>query len=289
MGINIGKVKNLYSAVLKDTNFIKLGNSSGPIFENKFLKWRTIHPEKLEKSLLESQKISNCYDEAVRHSLISSNNGRQRLLQRIETIKDANGTPIYRVSLNINGENKIFQVNTKDYIKYRDIFERYGEEIPTSSASKEPRLSIILNIAINKMLKNHPEQKPFISRLWSKVLSRQKCEFNKPSNAYKWYTGISPISIGETSMAQTLKSQRDKVIALLKRLGQRSSTDYSFTALSGFVKQPDGHMWHCYPVTNVNLGEQTITLLEKRSLTEMRYSFDEFISNFKAIVGILWQ
>lgn len=259
---------------------------------NKLIRWRAITPEDLQKTLVQPQKISNCYDEAVRHSLIRSTEGEKALLKRIETQKDADGVPIYRVILNINGQNKIYEVNAEDYSKFKYIFERYGEALPTPSAPKEPRLSIVLNIAISKMIKRHPTQKPLVSRLYTDTLfctKNRKCEFNKPSNAYKWYTGISPIAIGETSFAQSLKSQRDKVLAILKRLGQMSPKDYSFTALSGFIKQADGHMWHCYPITDVNLSEQSVTLLEKRSLSAMKYSFDEFISNFKAITGIFWK
>ncbi|MCM1266074.1 MAG: hypothetical protein NC200_07735, partial [Candidatus Gastranaerophilales bacterium] len=138
------------------------------------------------------------------------------------------------------------------------------------------------------MIKSNPSQKPLISRLGRFGITRP-CEFNKPSNAFKWFTGQTPISIGEDSLHLTMKNSRDKVLEILEKLGNLSPKDYSFIALSGIV--PSRHnankKFHCLTVTNVDNQKETLDIVNKRTNLTINITFNDLIEKFKGFVGMI--
>ena len=135
-----------------------------------------------------------------------------------------------------------------------------------------------------KMIKNNPEQKPLITRLYKfPLITNLSCERNKPSNTFKWLTGRNPVSIGETEINLSLKKYAEDVRKLLKSFNCQKDC---FVVMSGFKKVGDIDTWHCLPVIKTDSKQETVTLLNKRDNKLKTYTFEELINNFKAVVGI---
>ena len=113
------------------------------------------------------------------------------------------------------------------------------------------------------------------------------CELNRPSRAFEWLTGISPLSIGE-SIFGNLKENRADVENLLNELSETPKDEYSFVVLTG-AKKPNkvSLSWHCMPVMQVS-SDKTVYLCDRHTGVEQKFTFDEIINHFKGIIGIRW-
>ena len=256
----------------------------------KDIKWRSITDAELEALKQERQVISNCYEESVRYSLINSLEGRKLLRKRIKVENRKTAEPAYKISLNINGKNENYRSSMVDYYGkyasiYRDYFDTPLDFINSAKRSTSPSLGI--NIAISKMIRRHPSQKPLISRLYMfPLISNRLCEHNKPSNAFKWFTGKNPIEIGETTLSLTLKNKEKEVRELLNNINPLVD---SFVCILGSKKIKGIDKWHCLPIIGVNKETQTLDIINKRNNNVSTFTFDEFIGKFKAIVGIKYE
>ncbi len=258
----------------------------------KNIKWRNLTDAELDRSMSDKQMIANCYDEATRYALLASEKGRTTLKKRFKIEKNAQFDPAYKLKLNVNGKEEIYKATKQDY--FGREFSTYKEYSPnpiglSSFNYEDSRLSLGVNIAINKLISKHPSLKPIISRLYMFPIIRNKnCEYNKPSNAFKWFTGKTPISYGEDIKSLTLKKYETDVLNLLKELGNKNPKEYSFVAVTGSLKVSKLDKWHTMPIIGINPTNKTIQLLEKRTNTKYDITFKEFIEKFKAICGIKW-
>ena len=259
----------------------------------KNIKWRSLTDEEFERSLKDYQVIANCFEDATRYALIKSNKGRELLRKRFKIQKNASIDPAYKIQLSANDKKKeIYKATPLDY--YGGYFKLYREysDSPDGLASfdySDSKLGLGVNIAVSKFVNKHPLMKPVLSRLYMfPAIVNRNCEYNKPSNAFKWFTGINPISIGENSINLNLRKNKKDVFDIFNKLGNLKSTDYSFVAVTGLRKIKDISSWHTVPINSVNLSDRTIEIINKRTNKITKISFDEFINNFKAIVGIKW-
>ena len=265
-----------------------------PLISNhsKNIKWRSLTDKELDATMQNPQMIANCFDEATRYSLLSSTKGRDLLKKRIKIEKGAMTDQTYKIRFNVDGKDETYRTTKADYWgKYYGLNKDYnGCKKEFIAPDKPISLNLGVSIAISKMVSRHPSQKPLISRLYGQpMFVNRNCEFNRPSNAFKWLTGIEPTNIGEKSIKLTLKSQKKEALQTLNELGNASSKDYSFVALSGHKKTHGIPTWHCLPVIDVNNKNKTVTILNKRTNKQVVMSFDKMIDSFKALVGINWK
>ena len=258
----------------------------------KNIKWRSLSKSELERAMSDKQIIANCYDEATRYALLASEKGREILSKRIKIEKDAITNPAYKIKLNMNGKEKSYRATKLDYFgNHISLFRDFSSNpltLPSFDYSNS-RLSLGVSIAIRKMVRNNPLMKPFLSRLFMfPIIVNRACEYNKPSNAFKWFTGQKPISYGEDSLKLNLKSQKKEVLELLNSFGKKTSKDYSFVAVTGINKVKGISSWHTLPILSVDSDKQVVKVLNKRTNFKTNIPFDLFINKFKAIVGIHW-
>ena len=253
----------------------------------KNIKWRKLTDKELDLSMNQYQVIANCYDEAVRFSLLNTKQGREMIKSRIKIERDAVIDPSYKTKLNIKGKEEVYRATKADYYGKGICADIYNNYRYADGYIRPPRLSIGVSCAIQKMINKHPSMKPFSSKIYMLGLIKNRaCEFNKPSNAFRWFTGKEPIAIGEKGINISLKKHKDEVKTLLQELSETSCDDYSFVAVSGYKKYKDIHRWHCLPIIGINKETQELKLLDKHDFSETDVPFDEFIKNFKAIVGV---
>lgn len=260
---------------------------------HKGIKWRPITREELKESRRENQLASNCYDEAVRFALISSDKGFEEISKRIKIQKNATVYQAYKFILNINGQERTFVSTEDNYTKlYKDLTSFYyfkGKKDPSAFFKPhKPRLSLAANIAIDKMLLDNPEQKPLITWLYPFPFFHYRFELNKPSNAFRWYTGKTPIIINETTLKNNLKSNRKEIVELFDKLGEISPKDYSFVAMSGFNWNKRILNWHCLPIIGIDKQNKQVHLADQRNLQKIKMTYDEFITKMKAVIGFNW-
>jgi len=231
----------------------------------KHHKWRKLTNAELDSLMAEKQIVSNCYDVAVRYSLLNSNKGREFLKKNLKVSKNLNDINACKITFNIKNQKK-------SYKTISDGSKTLGEMITST---------------VGKMIKNNPLQKPWISRLGRFGFSKSY-EFNKPSNAFHWYTGKQTISIGENDLNLSLKKRKEDVINLLNKLSDQSPKDYSFVAISSWQKNKlnGKKIFHCLPIIGVNKDKKTLQIINKRTDEIINVKFEDFIHKFKAIVGI---
>lgn len=259
---------------------------------NKNIKWRSLTNEELDRAMKDPQMIANCYDEATRYALLASEKGRDFIRKRIKIEKDGCLDPAYKTKLNINGKEEVYRATKLDYYSSsRDLYCDYSldEHGLRSFNYENSRVGLGVSIAIKKMVAKHPFMKPFLSRMYMfPIIKNRNCEYNKPSNAFKWFTGKTPISYGEDMTSFSLKKHKDNVLDLLNDLGKSDTKDYSFVAVTGSKEIKDISSWHTLPIVNVNLKNRQVTVLNKRTHEKIDVGFDDFVNKFKAIVGIKW-
>ena len=258
----------------------------------KSIKWRSLSDPELNQAMKDPQIIANCFDEATRYALLASEKGRELLKNRIKIQKGENILPAYKLKLNVNGKDEVYKSTKIDYFSsssdlYNDYYNisRGGLNFENSKV----RLSLGVNIAVCKLVKKHPSMKPFLSRLYMfPIIVNRACEYNKPSNAFKWFTGKTPISYGEEITSLSLKKHKKQVLYLLNDLGNKESKDYSFVAVTGCKKIKEISSWHTLPIISVDSKNKTLKILDKRTNNMTNISFDDFINSFKSIIGIKW-
>ncbi len=259
----------------------------------KNIKWRSLTDEEIFRAKNDIQVIANCFDEATRYSLWNSEKGRDILKKRIKIQKDAQMDPAYKITLNIDGKNKTYKALLKDYMGADfDLYKEYSDNSfgLSSFNYSNSKLSLGMNIAIRKMVKQHPLMKPLLARLYMfPIIKNRACEYNKASNAFKWFTGQNPISIGESDLSLNLKKHKDEVISLLTDLGNHNSKEYSFVGMTSNKKVKGIDKWHCLSIIGVNNKAKTVKIINKRTNYKTNISFDDFVNKFKAIVGIKWE
>ncbi|MBE7703635.1 MAG: hypothetical protein E7Z89_06260 [Cyanobacteria bacterium SIG28] len=259
--------------------------------QNKNICWRRITDDELLKIAGEPQKLCNCFSMSTRDALINSSRGREILKKRIWVDKNATtDSPAYKIILSPNGRDEVYRVSPLDYYtKYAGITATYNE-IPKGSGnykhSESNNLNTAIDIAITKMISKHPKEKPWYVRLFTSPISK-KCEFNHPSKAFEWFTGIKPVAIGEDGLFNNLNKNKQETLKQLDELSGTDSKNYSFILLTGFRTDKRLENWHCYPIKRI--GYSSLDILNKRTDDGLRFTGAEVTKLFKALVGIDWR
>ena len=174
---------------------------------------------------------------------------------------------------NIDGIAEIYKVTSEDLKKYKTVSEKQTNPIVRTC-----------EIAMSKLIEEHPSKKAFINRVW-KMFIQKKFEYNFPSCFMEMFTGKKPVSIGEKSINLTLKKYKPEVYNLLTKMGNTEGNNYSFVAGSGLSFDKRIKSFHCFTITHVNNEKQEITLKNKRTNEDLILPFEEFLKKFKYITG----
>ena len=275
---------------MKITTLRKIYSFISP--DSKKISWERIGGRHLRRTIQEKQKTSNCFANATRVALYNSVQGKKILKSRIKREKGAKEHPAYKITLTPNGNKEVYRVSKKDYFgKFFGAYRTYNETYLNSgnfidSVSKD--LNLALDIAVSKMVSKHSEQKPWYLRIYSYPFN-EKYEYNIPSRAFEWFTGIKPIQYGEEGFFGNLSKYSKEVLALLEKLGNLSPSDYSFVLMSGSSKTSVNEKWHCLPITKVDNEKRKVWFIDKRFNKEFDLPFEEVLNSYKAIVGINWK
>ena len=271
--MNISKIRKIYPKLKTYTRNIK---------------WRQLSDKELDLLAQEKQITSNCYDNSVRYVLINNPNGREIFRRCLKIQKDNYDLePAYKASFFVNGERKNFRCGISDYYGkflkyYADFYNGMKNFINTRQKRVTPEIGI--SILISKMIKKYPQQKPLWSRIYEFPYTKNRSyEHNKISNAFKWYTGRTPVSIGEEGINNNLKKYSQDVKNLLDSIDLEKDC---FVVMTGNRKYKDIDSWHCTPIINIDSKNKTLTIINKRTNKTEKITYDELISNFKAICGI---
>lgn len=258
---------------------------------SKNIKWRRLSEKELDIAMCEPQVISNCYDESTRYSLLASEKGRDLIKKRLWCSESSSSDiPAYKVVLNLDGQNTAFVSRPDDYYSdFLDLTQEYNN-LTKEDTPRLSNLSLGINIAIDKMIEKYPKMKPLLSRVFCFA---RRCEYNRPSNAFKWFTGREPVSIGESDMTLSLKSHKKEVDKVIESLAKKDSKDYSFIAMTGpfplIKKRSEAPhelvSWHCYSIVGVNDAKE-VSLRNPRTRNITTLSYDDFLKKFKGLVGI---
>ncbi len=219
------------------------------------------------------QHFQDCYLVSSIGALTNTSNGRKILSENIAHTQDG-----FRIRFNnVNGKVEDYFVTQKemDNLIYMDKYYNPIEiKIPHNPIIKA------IEVAMNKLIKNHPSKKPWICRFPS---CNEKFEFNKPSNFLEMFTGRKPLIFNEGELNLSLKSKRDKAEELLQEID--SSEPCSFVTGTAFGLHKGMSDNHCYTIVKIDSQQKTLQIFDHRFLETLTLTYEEAMKKLKFIVG----
>ena len=228
------------------------------------------------------QHFHDCYLVSSLNALSRSENGRKILMNNIRS--DGNAFTV-RFN-NVNGLPETYLV------KKEECDQLIKRNFPNGDTEHNPIVNVV-EIAMSKLLKVHPDRKPFISRL---APCNEKFEYNKPSNFLFMFTGKQPLVINEDGLSMNLKSYKRFVKAMFRRISREGNS--SFVAGTGVRFGEKLHDTHCFALNNTfnQDGGQIVQqpkkkkfkflhLFEGRKQENIKLTFGDIINEVKYISG----
>jgi len=216
------------------------------------------------------QNFRDCYLVSAVSALTHTPNGRRILQNNIQ--KDGNN---YCIKFNnVYGKPETYLVKGEECDQLI-LTDKYLEPVPL----ERPHHPIIkaIEVAMNKLLTQHPYKKPFICKIPE---CREKFEFNKVSNFFKMFTGISPITVNESGLKMTLLNNSDVATDLFERM--RMQKDVSFVMGSGYKALFDD-LPHCWTVSEIY--PDRILTFDNRRQTYVGTNYEQSLHKYKFICG----
>lgn len=202
-------------------------------------------------------------------------------------IKKHNPVDIYEKTVadhfqNLSNEKAEFLNNAK----LTDLPRLYGEYYSELLEKFKPnRIINALEIAMDNLLKKHPDKKPLISRLIDLGFD-ERFEYNYPSNFLEMFTGKKPIILNEqTLLRMNLRKNKDEAIELFEKID--NADDFSMVAGTGLFARCGLTSVHCYTVEGVNSENQYLQMFDCRQQKSIKLSFDNAINALKFLTGYL--
>lgn len=216
------------------------------------------------------QNFCDCYLVSSINALTRSENGRKILAKNIQ--KDGEN---FCIRFNdVNGQTETYLVKQAECDELI-LYDKHMEPIPLR-APHNPIIKAI-EVAMNKLLRLHPEKKPFLCRIPD---CQEKFEYNKVSNFLKMFTGIRPITINESGLKMTLKNDN----AISKRMfNEMQNREGSFVMGTGYHLNPFEDLPHCFAVTEVM--PNNINLYDCRRKINVNQTYENSIKSMKYICG----
>lgn len=221
------------------------------------------------------QHFSDCYLVSTIGALARSKDGQKILSQNIA--HRGNG---FRIRFqNVDNHRLEYLVTQEDIQRLIPLDKYYNEAI-----IKYPQNPILkaIEVAMDKLLKEHPDKKPFVSKL---TRCQERFEYNKPSNFMELFTGKKPIILNEGGLRMNLTHDKDKAIELLEKIDK--ADDFSFVAGTGLWEKDEFASVHCLTIEGVNTENRYMQVYESRYRESFEVPFDRAIRIFKFLTGYL--
>lgn len=173
-----------------------------------------------------------------------------------------------------------------DKAKPSELPKLYGEYYSELLEKFKPnRIINALEIAMDRLLKKHPDKKPRISRLIN-FGDDERFEYNYPSNFLEMFTGKKPIILNErTLLRMNLRKNKDEAVELFEKIDK--SDDFSMVAGTGLFGKEGLTGLHCYTVEGVNSENQYLQIFDCREQKSIKLPFDKAIKAIKFLTGYL--
>lgn len=244
------------------------------------------------------QEYADCYLVSAATALTRSKNGQRILQSNIETaVEEVPKFHFTELSASLKRQYEkvlekwnIFKITFKNVYDKEESYiidaKEFNKKFHIYHKQKKQNAQVLaaLEIAMNKLVNRHFFKKPLISRLNEPFLNAS-FEYNLPSNFFRMFTGKEPIVLGEKNLNFTLNPYKDEALKLFTQMGKDRNSNYSFVAGTGFKSINGSKAWHCFVVKKVDLKNKTIHLVNKRTNSVSKLSFDEALSKLKYIVG----
>ena len=232
---------------------------------------RPINTDEIQNLRYAIQHFQDCYLVSSIGALANSSNGRKILSNNIVHTPEG-----FRIRFNnVNGATKDYFIsqNEMDKLIYMDRRHNPIEiEIPHNPIIKA------IEIAMNKLLHEHPNKKPWICRF---AKCNEKFEFNKPSNFLEMFTGIMPIKLNENGLKFTMKSKKQSAKELFEKI--RQNPDNSFVVGTLFRARKELTNAHCYSV--IGIDRNTLKIFDHGAQEIIKLNCQSAIKRLKYIVG----
>lgn len=231
-----------------------------------------ITPSELNSLKKPVQNFADCYLVSSIGALARSNDGQKILSENIKHSGDG-----FRVRFqNVDSDPRDYFISEKDILEHPIPFNPYYFK-PNDIVSA-------IEIGMDRLLKKHPDKKPFISKLASFPFD-ERFEYNYPSNFMEMFTGKKPIALNERSLQMTLKKDKDQAVELLENIDK--ADDFSFVAGTGLFGKKGLTPTHCYTVEGVNSENQYLQIFDCREQESKKLSFDDAMKSIKFLTGYL--
>ncbi len=216
------------------------------------------------------QYFSDCYIMTTLEALSHTENGRKVLKKQIEH-DDNNPNLINCYLYNPLGIKEKYQIPTNTAVNgYSRLYKSQENDIIRS-----------MDVSVSEYEKKY-KAKPWICR-FTDDFKTYPFENSIPSHFMSIFVGKKPtVNIAEMDFNIDLDSKRDEVMKLFERMDKDKK--HSLVIGTG-VKMLDGRTWHVYVLDDVDLKNNTVTVINKRGNQKKTMSVDAAINTFKFIVG----
>lgn len=232
---------------------------------------KPITPQQIASLSTAQQYFHDCYIVSSLGILSRSKKGQKILQNNITT----NGKDFNIKFNNVNEKVEDYFISEKEINNLK--LKSHGNEMPF----EELPVVKAVELAMNKLIKKHPFQKPLICRA---LETQERFEYNKPSNFLKLFTGITPETINESSLSMSLLDKISKAIDTLKKI----ANDKDSTFIAGTGISFDGlPSWHCYGITKVDIQNNKFHVFDHRLNKELEFPIISGLLKFKFLTGFL--
>ena len=221
------------------------------------------------------QIFSDCYLVSSVRALAKTADGQNILKNNIK-ISDDSCKSRFKINFFYPEKKDIFV--TQGDINLLEFTDKYKN--PVKLDREESPILKALEIAMDKLIKEHPSAKPFICRIAG---CNEKFEYNIASHFMKILTGKVPYSLNEKSLSMSLRRHKKETYDLFERLGEEK--DFNFTTGTGLTFKRGFRKFHYYIVDNVDLKKRIVELLEPRTNEIISLSFENAIKSLKSFTG----
>lgn len=230
---------------------------------------KPITPQQIASLSTAQQYFHDCYLLSSLGILSRSKKGQKILQNNITT----NGKDFNIKFKNVNGKAEDYfisesEINNLEYIDSKPIFSNPSIPIVKS-----------VELAMNKLIKKHPFQKPLICRA---LETQERFEYNKPSNFLKLFTGITPETINESNLSMSLLDKISKAIDTLKKIANDKDSTFIVGTGISFDGLPS---WHCYGITKVDIQNNKFYVFDHRLNKELEFPIISGLLKFKFLTG----
>ena len=218
------------------------------------------------------QYFSDCYLLSSIGALSRCENGQRILKQNIQR----EGNDFFVKFNNVNGKAENYFVSAEECKQL--VEQKLDFDTPTHEIINA------VEVAMDKLIKAHPDKKSFISKLLCiyEIDKLRRFESNFVSNFLEMFTGIKPLTLNEKTLRMTLKKHQSEATGLMYAMGECQG---SFVFGTGYKRHNALSNFHCYEMVKSHPQLEQVEITEHRDNKIITLNYREVINNFKYICG----